>query len=78
MLLETLRKGSLALTGKDPTGSRHGKGRAPTTSRCWTDENFSTYGTQSTYGNTTSRDDMKNDDVPQFPSLFNFTTTSFT
>ena len=79
MLLETLRKGSLALTRKDLTGSCHGKGRAPTTSRRWTDKNFSTHGTRSTYGNTISRDDVKNDNVPQFPSLFNFTTTtSFT
>ena len=78
MLLETLHKGSLALTGKDPTGSSHGRGRALTTSRRWTGENFSTHETQCTCGNTTSRDDVKNDDVPQFPSLFNFITTSFT
>ena len=77
MLLETFGKGSLALTGKDPTGSRHGRGTAPTTLRHWTDENFSTHGTQSTCGNTTSRDDVKNYGIPLFPSLFNFITTSF-
>ena len=68
-----------ALTGKDLTGSRHGRGRAPTTSRRWTDESFNTHGTRSTYKNTTSRDNVKINDVSQFPSLFNFTaTTSFT
>ena len=77
MLLETLRKGSLALTRKDPTGSRHGRGRAPTTSRRWTVESFSTHGTRSTCVNTTSSDDVKNDDVRLFPNLFNFTTKSF-
>ena len=73
MLLKTLRKGSLALTGKDLTRSRHGRGRAPTTSRLWTDKNFSTHGTRSTCANTTGRDDVKDNDVPLFPSLFNFT-----
>ena len=62
--------------GKDLTGSRHCRGRARTTLRHWTDENFSIHGTRSTYGNTTSRDDVKNDDIPQFPNLFNFTATS--
>ena len=72
-------QGKLGPNWKGPTRSCHDRGRAPTISRRWTDENFSTHGTQSTYGNTTSRDDVKNDDIPQFPSLFNFTTTpSFT
>ena len=77
MLLKTLHKGSLDRTRKDPIGSHHGRGRAPTTSRHWTDKNFSTHGTRSTFENTTSRDDVKEDDVPLFPSLFNFTATSF-
>ena len=54
----------MGATGKDPTGSRHGRGRAPTTSRCWMDRNFSTYGTRSTFGNTTGRDNVKDDDEP--------------
>ena len=77
MLLKTIRKGSLDRTGKDLTRSRHGKGKVPTTSRRWTDESFSTHGIRSTFGNTTSRDYVKEDDVPIFPSLFNFTATSF-
>ena len=49
-------QGKLGRIGKDYTGSRHGRGRAPTTSRRWMDGNFNTNGTWSTFGNTTSRD----------------------
>ena len=68
-VLKTLRKESLALTGKDLTGSCHGRGRAPTTSRCWMDRNFSIHGTRSAFGNTTGRDNVKDDDEPPI-SLF--------
>ena len=78
MLLKILHKESLAPTRKDPTGSYHGRGRAPTTLRCWMGESFNTHGTRSTYENTISRDNMKSNDASQFPSLFSFTTvTSF-
>ena len=49
-------QGKLGPNWKDPTGSHHGRGRAPTTSRRWTGKSFSTHGTQSTYENTTSRE----------------------
>ena len=41
-------KESLDQIGKGLTGSRPGKERAPTTSKQWTDGNFSTHGTRST------------------------------
>ena len=44
-------------TRKGLIGSHHGRGRAPTTSRQWTDGSFSTRGTRNTFENTTSRDD---------------------
>ena len=49
-------QGKLGRIGKDYTGSRHGRGRAPTTLRRWMDGNFNTNGAWSTFGNTTSRD----------------------
>ena len=75
MPLEILNKESSAPIGKDATGSYHGRGRGRTTSRQWTDKSGSTHGTRSIYGNTTSRDNMKDSDDPQFPSLFNFITS---
>ena len=57
--------------GKGLTGSRHGRGRAPTTSKQWTDENFSTHGTRNTFGNTTSRDDGQQ--LPPIPQFIYFT-----
>ena len=67
MPLEILHKENSAPTRKDPRRSRHGKGRAPTTSRQWTDKSCSTLGTRSIFGNTTSREILGN---RQFPSLF--------
>ena len=64
MLLETLHKESSDRTGKDPIKSRRGKGRALTISKCWTDGGFSTRGTQSTFGNITSR--KRDNDFPLF------------
>ena len=38
--------------------------KGTTTSRCWMDRKFSTHGTRSTFGNTTGRDNVKDDDEP--------------
>ena len=62
------------LTGEMPFQLAYG-GRTPTISRRWTDGGFSTHGTQSTFGNTTSKE--MDGDFPLFPSLFNFIATSF-
>ena len=68
---KTLHKESLDQIRKGIIGSRHGRGRAPTTSKQWTDRNFSTHGTRNTFGNTTSRDDGRRlPPIPQFIYFF--------
>ena len=46
--------------------SRHGRGRAHTTSKQWTEGSFSTHGTRNTFGDTTSRNDGRLPPIPQF------------
>ena len=45
--------------------SHHGRGRAHTTSKQWTEGSFSTHGIRNTFGNTTSRNDSQLPPIPQ-------------
>ena len=58
-------QGKLDQIGKDRIESHHGRGRAHTTSKPWTERSFNTHGIRNTSEDTTSRNGIQLPPIPQ-------------